>query len=37
MHDGMDKHEKTYLRGRGIKGKPKWEKVIWDNYDGNGL
>ena len=23
---GVDKHEKTYLRGRGIEGKPKWEK-----------
>ena len=23
--------------GQGIEGKPKWEKVVWDNYDGNGL
>ena len=27
MHDGVDKHEKTYLRGRGIGGKPKREKA----------
>ena len=26
-HGGVDKHEKTYLRGRRIGGKPKWEKA----------
>lgn len=28
---------KRICGGLGIKGKPKWEKVVWDNYDGNGL
>ena len=29
----MDKHEKTYLRGRGIGGKPKWFGIILTETD----
>lgn len=32
-HDGVDKHEKTYLRGRGIGGKPKWFGIILTETD----
>lgn len=33
MHDGVDKHEKTYLRERGIEGKPKWFEIIMTETD----
>lgn len=32
-HGGVDKHEKTYLRGRGIGGKPKWFGIILTETD----